>query len=253
MISQERQARMRAFLEQTITIHVDRPRGTGHPEHPDLIYPVHYGFLPGVPGGDGEEQDVYLLGVTEPVLECTAQVIGIIYRENDTEDKLVAAPAGLCFHQAQIAEAVHFQERFFQSRVEAVYHRSCGAVIFRRRNGQMEYLCLREIPSGAYSVPKGHMEAFETEEQTAAREIREETGLSVRFLPGFREEMYYEACDDIHIYKTVVLFLAEFSGALRLAPREISAYQWLDLTHAKQTLPGTCAPVLDRAERFLNP
>ena len=250
MLSSDRKDRMRAYLGKTVPIRVSRrliQNGSALP------FPVCAGFLPGVTGGDGGKQGVYLLGADSPAQVYTAQVIGIVYHENGTADKLIAAPEGMCFHQAQIAEAVHFQERCFQNRVEAVYHRSCGAVIFRRNGGQIEYLCLRQIPSGTYSVPKGHMEAFESEEETARREIREETGLSLRFAPGFREEMHYELCDDIHIDKTVVLFLAEYSGApLALRPGEISAYEWLELPHAKQTLPVPYSGVLDRAEQYLN-
>ncbi len=40
----------------------DRPVGSRHPKHADLIYPINYRYVEGVLGGDGEEQDVYLLG-----------------------------------------------------------------------------------------------------------------------------------------------------------------------------------------------
>lgn len=37
--------------------------GSTHPAYPDMIYPINYGSIPEVFGGDGEELDVYLLGV----------------------------------------------------------------------------------------------------------------------------------------------------------------------------------------------
>ena len=58
---------------------------------------------------------MYLLGVTEPVLNYTARVIAVIHRENDAEDKLVAVPEGMRFTRAQIEEYTAFQERYFQS------------------------------------------------------------------------------------------------------------------------------------------
>lgn len=247
MLSAERKARMRAYLGREVCIRLSGQSRSAPP------CSVCGGFLPGVPDGDGGEQGVYLLGVSAPAQACTAQVIGIVYRENSMADKLVAAPKGICFHQAQIAEAVHFQEQYFQSSVEALFHRSCGAVVFRRNSGRIEYLCLRQMPSGIYSVPKGHMEAFESEEETVRREVREETGVAVRLAPDFREEIYYEWCDDIHICKTVVLFLAEYSGApLILRPGEISAYRWLELPCAKQTLPAPYSLALDHAEQYLS-
>ena len=39
----------------TVTVVVDRPLGSAHPVYPELIYPVNYGYVPGVPAGDGEE------------------------------------------------------------------------------------------------------------------------------------------------------------------------------------------------------
>ena len=39
---------------------MDRPIGATHPKHHDMIYPINYGYVPGLIGGDGEEQDVYV-------------------------------------------------------------------------------------------------------------------------------------------------------------------------------------------------
>lgn len=78
-------------LGKTVDIKIDRPAGSIHPKYPDLTYPVNYGYIPGVFGGDGEELDVYLLGVDVPVEEYTARIIGIVHRHDDVEDKLVAA------------------------------------------------------------------------------------------------------------------------------------------------------------------
>ncbi len=63
--------------------------------------------------------------------------------------------------------------------------KSCGAVVYTEQEGQIFFLLVRE-QAGHYSFPKGHMEAGETEWQTAEREIREETGLTVDFIEGFR-------------------------------------------------------------------
>ncbi len=69
------------------TARIDRPLGTRHPKHPDIVYPVNYGYIPGIIGGDGEEQDVYILGVAEPLDTFTGELIAIIHRRNDAEDK----------------------------------------------------------------------------------------------------------------------------------------------------------------------
>ena len=113
-----RKALVRSYLGKTVNIKIDRPVGSIHPEHPELVYPVNYGYIPDVFGGDGEEIDVYLLGVDVPVEEYTARIIGIVHRHNDTEDKLVAAPEVLDFDENKISKSVSFQERFFESEIE---------------------------------------------------------------------------------------------------------------------------------------
>ena len=52
------------MLGKTVTVTIDRPLGSRHPRHPDLLYPINYGYIAGIMGGDGEEQDAYLLGVS---------------------------------------------------------------------------------------------------------------------------------------------------------------------------------------------
>lgn len=113
-----RKALVRSYLGKTVNIKIDRPVGSIHPEHPELVYPVNYGYIPDVFGGDGEEIDVYLLGVDVPVEEYTARIIGIVHRHNDTEDKLVAAPEGLDFDENKISKSVSFQERYYESEIE---------------------------------------------------------------------------------------------------------------------------------------
>lgn len=87
-----RKALVRSYLGKTVNILIDRPIGSVHPNHEDIVYPINYGFIPRVLGGDGEELDVYLLGVDTPVEKYTARIIGIVHRLDDIEDKLVAAP-----------------------------------------------------------------------------------------------------------------------------------------------------------------
>lgn len=108
---------LQKYLGTIVRIVIDRPLGSAHPRYPELIYPLNYGYIPKTLSGDGEEIDVYLLGVTEPVLNYTARVIAVIHRENDVEDKLVCAPEGIHFTRAQIEDSIAFQERYFQSDV----------------------------------------------------------------------------------------------------------------------------------------
>ena len=115
-----RKALVKSYLGKTVRIVMDRPIGTPHPKHPEILYPINYGYIPEVYGGDGEELDVYLLGVTERVEEYTARIIGIVHRKNDVEDKLAAAPEGMSFTAKEIEDIIHFQEQYYDSYVETL-------------------------------------------------------------------------------------------------------------------------------------
>ena len=101
------------MIGNIVKVIVDRPLGSVHPKHNDLIYTVNYGYIPEVFALDGEEQDAYILGATEPVTEFVGKVIAIIHRLNDIEDKWVVAPEGKSFTKEEIANLVAFQEKFF--------------------------------------------------------------------------------------------------------------------------------------------
>ena len=109
---------MEKVIGKRVSVKVDRPLGSRHPRYPDLRYPVNYGYVPGIPGGDGEEQDAYVLGVDALVERFEGRIIAVIHRLDDAEDKWVVAPAGRGFTKEEIAEATMFQERFFRSWIE---------------------------------------------------------------------------------------------------------------------------------------
>jgi inorganic pyrophosphatase len=110
------QVELRSLLTQQITIHIDRPMGSQHPQW-DICYPINYGFVPGVFAPDGEELDAYLLSVYEPVEEYCGVCIAVIHRLDDDDDKLIIAPDGCIFSDEQIRALVEFQERYFISEI----------------------------------------------------------------------------------------------------------------------------------------
>lgn len=73
--------------------------------------------MKGVIAPDGEEQDVYILGVYEAVREFTGKIIAIIHRVDDVEEKWVVAPENIFFTKDEIMEQVQFQEKYFQSEI----------------------------------------------------------------------------------------------------------------------------------------
>ena len=105
------------MLGKIVTVTVDRPLGTYHPNHKDIYYPINYGYIEGLIAPDGEEQDAYILGVHEPVQEFAGKVIAIIHRFDDVEEKWVVAPENATFTKDEIAQQVAFQEQFFRTEI----------------------------------------------------------------------------------------------------------------------------------------
>lgn len=89
------------------------------------------------------------------------------------------------------------------------YEKSCGAVVFTRANGELRYVLAQNL-EGYYGFPKGHVEAGETEQQTALREIREEVGLQPRLIEGFRTCDEHPIPSRPGVMKQIVYFLAEY-------------------------------------------
>ena len=102
-------------LRKVVRVTIDRPMGTPHPEYPDMVYPVNYGYVNGVTGGDGEPQDVYVLGLDQPAAETLGYVLAVIHRIDDNEDKWVVAPLGKRILTPDIRKQTAFQEKYFHS------------------------------------------------------------------------------------------------------------------------------------------
>lgn len=108
---------LNGYLGREVYIVIDRPLGSVHPKHSDIIYPVNYGYIPNTVSGDGEEIDVYLLGVSVPVRDFNCRIIAVIERLDDNEDKLVAAPMGTEFSEEEIESLTSFQEQYFDTKI----------------------------------------------------------------------------------------------------------------------------------------
>lgn len=105
-------------MKKIVTVTVDRKMGTCHPEHPDIFYEINYGYIKGIPAQDGEEQDAYIIGVDVPLDTFTGEVIAVIHRKNDVEDKWVVSPPGSHFDREEIQKLTHFQEKYFDTEIE---------------------------------------------------------------------------------------------------------------------------------------
>ena len=106
-----------AIIGTTVTVTVDRPLGSCHPEYKDVYYPVNYGYIEGIIALDGEEHDDYILGVNEPIDKFTGKIIAIVHRKNDIEEKWVVVPEKMMLSKDEIRQQIHFQEQYFDSEI----------------------------------------------------------------------------------------------------------------------------------------
>lgn len=115
--------------------------------------------------------------------------------------------------------------------MEARKERSCGCII--ESQGEVLLVCGRK--SGAWAMPKGHVEPGESDEQTALREVREEVGLEVEIIPGPSYSLSYMLGSGAE--KTVRLFPARTeSRALTPQEKELREARWCSFGEALRIL-----------------
>ena len=94
-------------------------------------------------------------------------------------------------------------------RSKAVKEYTAGGVVFRIKNNQLEFLLLQDV-KGRWSIPKGHVESGETLEQTAIREIGEETGLfGIKIIDKLDKIHFFYRMNGKLIFMTTFVFLME--------------------------------------------
>lgn len=129
--------------------------------------------------------------------------------------------------------------------------KSCGAIIYRKSKGNIEFLLLKHNNGGHYSFPKGHVECNETETETALREILEETGLTVTLLDDFRECVTYSP--NPNAIKDVIYFIAQADfQTVSIQQLEISDCCWVNFKQAQGILSyQNDKQLLKKAANFL--
>ena len=114
--------------------------------------------------------------------------------------------------------------------------KSCGALVYRYEGDRLMLLLLRHRHGGHWSFPKGHVEGEETEIETALREIREETGLSVSRREGFRHTVEYYPKPGVR--KQFVYFRGEAPADAKIVRQEeeISELHWVEWSQAVEAV-----------------
>ena len=132
------------------------------------------------------------------------------------------------------------------------YVKSCGFIVYKRVNNKKFYLVIRSL-NGDFGFPKGHTEPGESEIETAIRELKEETGIEVKIIEGFRRQIEYELRNIPNTIKQSVYFLGECtSDKIICQESEVSEARFISYEDAIKilTFEETKSILID-AEKFI--
>lgn len=117
---------------------------------------------------------------------------------------------------------------------------SAGGVVYRRRpEGGVEIVLVARPAQRLWALPKGTPEPGETVEQTAIREVREETGLQVKITGdlGTIRYRYTIPREGVLVQKVVQYYLMEpVGGDLALHDHEYDVVEWVDIHLARERM-----------------
>jgi len=126
---------------------------------------------------------------------------------------------------------------------------SAGGVVSKDGN----VIVIRPKGRATINLPKGHLESGETAEQAAIREIREETGLTVKAVAKLSEVKYSYKRNGKKIPKLVTFFLCEYlEGSVEDHDDEVEYARWLpiDVALRKLTFPSEKAVLKAAVKRL---
>ncbi|MCL2023740.1 MAG: NUDIX domain-containing protein [Oscillospiraceae bacterium] len=191
---------------------------------------MNYADLEGKRGIKGGVCGAYVVGVDRPLRTFDGRVIALL-RRADGSSVFVLAHASQQLIETEIRAILDMYESKAPYTLDCKYECSCGAVAFHTMDDVTKFLLIKNKRSLHWSFPKGHMEAGERPEDTAVREVREETGVEIEIVPGFCETNTYDI--QVWIQKKVVFFLAQAKTIdITKQAEEIDACSWLTFDDA---------------------
>ncbi len=125
---------------------------------------------------------------------------------------------------------------------------AAGGVVVRAGARGPEVVLAGRVADGSWVFPKGTPDPGETIEETALREVREETGLDVRIKRPLGTMDYWFAADGVRVHKLVHFFVMEaIGGDLTLHNAEYDDVRWVPVAEARRMLSfDSYRDVLDR-------
>ena len=132
--------------------------------------------------------------------------------------------------------------------------KSCGVIVFKKQESAPIKFLILHYTAGHWDFPKGAQEKNESEEQTAAREVREETGITdIGLVKGFKETIKYFYKNGAEtVYKEVVFFLAQTKTKDVKISSEHIGYAWASYDKAYKKLTyNNSKELLRKAAHFI--
>lgn len=237
------------MLGKYVRVNVTNPINSQNEQY-GYTYELNYGRVENHSKGS-HEQFAYIMGIDHPVRNFDGRVIAIITRKNG-EKLWVVAPKSTRFIVNDVKPAIEFAEGTERDyTLECLYESSCGAVVFRMIAGEVRYLLIKNKRSANWGFPKGHIERGETKEDTARREVLEETGIRIQIIPGFISKSEYTIQGKVE--KSVSIFVAKTSDTQTIIQHEeIEDYIWLNYSKAIKTLKfENDRSILEKANEYL--
>lgn len=165
--------------------------------------------------------------------EISGIIIAVAEFDGLYGERCIVAPHGEIFYEPELRKLLSNLKNVKLKNILCLYEKSCGAVIFYKTKQNTKILLVKNNNGRYWSFPKGHIENDENEQQTALREIKEETGLDVTIFDNFKEVSEYSPFGKIR--KRVVFFLAQaFTDNVKIQEEEIDSYIWVDLQQARK-------------------
>ena len=233
------------MLGKYVRVRVTNPIGSN--DEAGSTYPLNFGT---VYGNDG--QTAYIMGIHHPVRNFDGRVIAILSNRRLKHYIWIVAPKSTRFIINDIKNYINVEERFPGYRLECLYESSCGAVVYRDIRGEVRYLLIKNKRSANWGFPKGHIEMGETKQETAYREVLEETGIHIHIIEGYESVSKYKIKDRIE--KTVSIFVGTTKDTSTvIQASEIEDYIWLTYDKAMHLLKfENDRNILSSAHNFLN-
>jgi 8-oxo-dGTP pyrophosphatase MutT (NUDIX family) len=200
----------------------------------------------------GRRKSAYVVSKKQPSDFLDGIVVAVAEFDGLDGEREIIAPYGEIYYEPELKNLLGSLKNIKLKEISCLYEKSCGAIIFHKTKQNTKILLVKNSNGRYWSFPKGHIEEGENEQQTAIREIKEETGLDVTLIDNFREISEY--CPFGKIRKRVVFFLAQaFTDNVKIQEEEIDSYIWVDLQQARKLCSyDNDLRIIDKAETTIH-